>query len=98
MSAPFPFRLPKPLRHRKASLDNLTLLPASLLPQKASWQALANRLPVGATLIILPAADTSQRKTLERVARLLRAKGYQVTTRLAEQFLEARQTPEPLPF
>ena len=51
-------RLPQRLRSNKVRLDNLTLLPASLLPQKPSLQALANTLPAGATLIVLHTAET----------------------------------------
>jgi hypothetical protein len=38
-------------------LDNLALVPASLLPFKAQYQHLANTLPKGDILIILPATD-----------------------------------------
>lgn len=43
-----------PLGLRRAKLDNLALVPASLLPFKAKWQRLANDLPEGNILIILP--------------------------------------------
>jgi hypothetical protein len=48
---------------------------------------LANELPEGSTLIILPAQDNSQRRTLELVALDLKARGHPGTTLPAEQFL-----------
>ena len=57
-----------PLALRKGKLDNLALVPGSLLPFKKEWQQLANSPPEGSTLIILPASDTRQRQTLEKVA------------------------------
>lgn len=71
---------------KRAKLDNLALVPASLLPCKAQWQQLANELPSGSTLIVLPAADLPQRATLEIVATRLRAKGRVVATVPAQTF------------
>ena len=64
---------PKALR--RAKLDNLALLPASLLPFKAEYQAIANQQAPGTTLVVLPAGDTLPRRTLERVVSHMRAKG-----------------------
>ena len=36
---------------RKAKLDNIALVPASLLPQKGKYQTIANNLPKGGVLI-----------------------------------------------
>ncbi len=60
---------------RKARLDNLALVPGSLLPFKKEYQAIANQQPPGTTLVVLPAQDSSQRRTLELVASRLKAKG-----------------------
>lgn len=82
------YRLTHPPRSlRRARLDNLTLVPASLLPYKRQWQQLANDLPKGNILIILPESDQPLRKTLETVATLLESNGHQVTTLPAEQFV-----------
>ena len=84
-----PYQFTKPpqaLRQPGLKLDNLALVPASLLPFKAQWQALANSLPTGSILICLPPTDSPQRKALETVAMLLRADGYNVTTLPAERF------------
>ena len=71
---------PPPLPIRSARLDNLAIVPASLLPDKAEWQALANALPAGSTLIILPDKPGSARAALERVSQSLAAHGSHVTT------------------
>ncbi len=75
---------PRPLR--RATLENLALVPGNLLPFKDEWQAIANKLPKGDVLIVLPPSDSRERKTLERVAALMKAKGHRVTTASAERF------------
>lgn len=72
---------------RRAKLDNLALIPARLLPFKAEWQDVANSLPQGDVLVVLPENDRPARKSFELVATLLQAKGYRVTTIPAEQLL-----------
>ena len=71
------FRRP-PHALRRAKLDNLALVPASLLPYKAEYQAIANEQPPGTTLVVLPPGDSGQRRTLEQVASGLKAKGQRV--------------------
>jgi hypothetical protein len=73
---------------RRARLDNLALVPASLLPFKSEWQAVANGLPKGGVLIILPETSRPSRKTTETVAALITANGHRVTTISAEQFAD----------
>jgi hypothetical protein len=46
-----------PRRLQQATLDNLVLVPASLLPYKAVWQQLANDQPPGTTLVVLPKTE-----------------------------------------
>lgn len=58
---------------RKARLDNLALLPASLLPYKKEYQAIANQQPPGTTIVVLPPLTSSQRGRIQRVASYLRA-------------------------
>ncbi len=74
-----------PTAVRRARLDNLALVPASLLPYKEQWQQLVDQLPDGTTLIVLPVAESPQRTTLQMVARGLRAKGQSVTTVQADE-------------
>ncbi len=72
---------------RRAKLDNLALVPGNLLPFKKAWQELANQLPEGSTLIVLPSSDSSARKALEKVSSMLKAKGHRVRTLPAELVL-----------
>src|SRR5829696_2916194 len=67
---------PPAIRH--ATLDNLALLPASLLPFKAEYQAIANQQAPGTTLVVLPTGDSLPRRTLQLVATRLRDKGQPV--------------------
>ncbi len=71
---------------RKARLDNLALVPASLLPFKEQWQDVANSKPGEHVLIVLPKVENRPQNVLKRVAAQLREKGHQVTTISAEQF------------
>jgi hypothetical protein len=75
------------LRRPQVKLDNLTLVPASLLPRKADYEAIANDLPHGEVLLVLPPADSAERQTMQRVAQLFRAKGRHVTI-LTEERLQ----------
>ncbi len=70
---------------RKAKLDNLALIPGSLLAFKEEWQDLANKLPEGSILIILPSSNGSARQTLEKVSRSMKAKGQRVATLSQDQ-------------
>ncbi len=78
-------RAPRRLRQPGVKLDNIALVPASLLPFRDQWQELANSLPAGEVLIILPAEDGSPRRILETVTTLLEAKGHSVTLLPAEK-------------
>jgi hypothetical protein len=66
---------PPPQALRKAKLDNLVLVPASLLPQKGKFQAIANDEPLGTTFIILPPIGSRLRSTVELLVDRLHAKG-----------------------
>lgn len=72
-------RSPSALRRCGITLDNIALVPASLLPYKARYQALANQLPAGEILIVLPRCPGRERAILERSGQLLVAKGRRVT-------------------
>ena len=78
---------PHTLRRPQVQLDNIALVPAHLLPHKAEYQALANELPQGDMLLILPPPDSRERPTMERVAHLFRAKRRRVTV-LTEERLQ----------
>jgi hypothetical protein len=65
----------------------VALVPASLLPFKREWQAVANGLPKGS---VLQCSTTSarQKKILEQVSAHLKRKGHRVRTLPAERFTE----------
>ena len=65
---------------RKARLDNIALVPASLLSQKGKYQTIANNLPGRGVLIC--EANKKERITqiLERVATFFRQRGHFVKT------------------
>ncbi|HUZ97474.1 MAG TPA: hypothetical protein VMU57_21425 [Edaphobacter sp.] len=62
------------------------LVPGNLLVYKARWQEMANALPHGAVLIVLPDADRPLVQTLKTVATFFEAAGHPVTTLPARQF------------
>lgn len=71
------YRLSNPsqvLRQSSVHLDNLILVPASFLPFKAEWQAIANKLPPGAVLVGLP-VHAKQRRIAVQVVTFLRQRG-----------------------
>ena len=61
---------PKAVRH--ARLDNIVLVPASLLPKKGKYQTIANNLPKGSVLICQAQKKQRIADILERVASSLR--------------------------
>lgn len=81
---------------RKAKLDNIALVPASLLPLKETYQPLANTLPKGSILLV-QTQSPRQRKILEKVTACLRTHGRQVITlpieRLGKTTLLKRRYP-----
>jgi hypothetical protein len=80
-------RGPRAVRRPQVRLDNLTLVPASLLQRKADYEALANELPRGEVLLVLPPADSPERTTMQRLAQLFRAKGRPVTVLTEERLV-----------
>ena len=67
------------------TLDNVALVPASLLPYKAQWQQLANELPRGSVLIITPLTGP-QETTLQKISTHLQAHGRRVKTLASDRF------------
>lgn len=82
---------------RGRRLDNLALVPASLLSRKAVYQRLANQLPDGAVLVVLPNEDSPERHTLQETAARLRAKGHAVALMTVEEVLQPRRGRPPQP-
>ena len=84
-------RGPHALRRPQVQLENITLVPAHLLPRKAEYQTIANQLPEGDILVVLPPLESRERSTMERVAQLFRAKGRHVTVLTEERLASANR-------
>jgi hypothetical protein len=65
---------------------NADVVPGSLLTAKGLWQQLADSFPAGTVLVVVPTADSPQRRALESTALLLAAAGCRVAQVPAEQF------------
>jgi hypothetical protein len=84
MHGPFE-RSPASLRRPGLTFDNIALIPASLLPFKDQYQAIANHLPKGTVLLVLPRRKRAQRRLLVQLANRFAARGHQVATRTSEE-------------
>jgi hypothetical protein len=69
-------------------LDNVVLVPGSLLPFKNQYQEIANALPKGGILIVLP-EELKQRRVFEQTAAQLKNKGRRIATISATRFVPA---------
>ena len=79
MTLPYSIGMP-PRALRNARLDNIALVPASLLPKKGKYQTIANNLPGRG--VLLCQIDNKERITniLENVAAFFRQRGHFVKT------------------
>jgi len=76
-SLPYHIQIGKPPRAiRKAKLDNIALVPASLLFQKGKYQTIANNLPGQGVLICEANKKERISHILERVAAFFRQRGH----------------------
>jgi hypothetical protein len=69
----------------KARMDNIAIVPASMLPLKSLWQMAANTLPQGGVLLCHSQRNPRQRKLLERVGETLKQHGHAVLNLPVEQ-------------
>jgi hypothetical protein len=69
----------------KARMDNIAIVPASLLGVKTLWQTTANTLPQGGVLLCHSQQNTRQRRLLERVGETFRQQGHAVMNLSIEQ-------------
>jgi len=92
-SLPYHFTEP-PARLKKAKLDNIALVPASLLKNKAIYQPIANTLPTGSVLCV--PGTLIQQKIMSKVTSFFRDHGRQVITMPLEKI--SRQVPKPENF
>ena len=79
-------RPPQVLRRRNVKLDNVALVPGSLLPFKNQYQQIANGLPRGGILIVLP-QELGKRQAFEKTAVQLKNKGKRITTISVTRFI-----------
>src|SRR5205807_7901400 len=78
---PLPYQIVRaPRAVRKARLDNVALVPASLIPQKGKYQRIANNLPKGGILICQTPKRRRIARLLAQFARLLQENGHVVRT------------------
>src|SRR5438270_7270099 len=78
---PLPYRIGKPPKAlRKAKLDNIALVPASLLFNKGKYQTIANNLPGRGVLICETNNKERISRILYRVAEFFRQRGHFVRT------------------
>jgi hypothetical protein len=76
-SLPYHFSDP-PARLKKARLDNIALVPASLLPLKGTYQSVANSYPTGSVLYV--PGTIKQQKIIATITQFFRDHGRQVIT------------------
>jgi hypothetical protein len=88
------YRYKKPYRYRltnppkallNARLDNIAIVPASMLPLTKLLKEKVNTLPQGAVFLCYAAENTRQRKLLERVEETFRQQGHVVKKLSMEQ-------------
>ena len=80
---------PRALQH--ARLDNIALVPASLLPLKGTYQPLANKLPTGSVLCV--PGTQKQRTIMATVTKFFKDHGHTDITMPLERI--TRQIPRP---
>jgi len=75
----FKFRLTRPPKALlKARLDNIAIVPASMLPLTQTLKEKVNTLPKGSVFLCYAKENSRQRKILERVGETFREHGHEV--------------------
>jgi hypothetical protein len=69
----------------KARLDNIAIVPASMLPLTQALKEKVNTLPQGGVVLCYSVENTRQRKILERVGETFRQQGHAVMQLSVEQ-------------
>jgi prephenate dehydrogenase len=83
---PFRYKLMRPPRAiRRAKLDNIAIVPASMLAGKESLQEKVKRLPRRQVFLYHTKENTKQKQVIERVKEIFRRLGYAVTLLPMEQ-------------
>lgn len=83
---PYQYRLTNPPKALvKARLDNIAIVPASMLPFTKTIKQVLNNLPKGAVFLCHAEENTRQRKLLERVEETFKQQGHAVMNLSMEQ-------------
>ena len=69
----------------KARLDNIAIVPASMLPLTQALKEKVNTLPKGGVFLCYAQENTRQRKILERVGETFKQQGHAVMNLSVEQ-------------
>jgi hypothetical protein len=69
----------------KAKLDNIAIVPASMLPLPQTLKEKVNTLPKGGVFLCYAQENTRQQKILERVGETFRQRGHAVMNLPVEQ-------------
>ena len=69
----------------KAQLDNIAIVPASMLPLKGTIQHLLNNLPQGGVFLCHVTENAKQKSVLARVEEVFKQHGHAVTNLSLEQ-------------
>src|SRR5437763_16931719 len=95
MNTSLPYHISEPpARLKKARLDNIALVPASLLKNKAIYQPIANTLPTGSVLVV--PGTLRQQKIMAKVTSFFRDHGRQVITMpIGKIFGTMKKNPRP---
>ena len=93
-SLPYYFSEP-PARLKKARLDNIALVPASLLPLKVTYQNVANSYPTGSVLCV--PGTIKQKKIIATITQFFRDHGRQVITMPLEKITGTMEKTPRLP-
>jgi len=79
INRPYRYRLTNPPKALlKAWLDNIAIVPASMLPLTETLKERINTLPQGAVFLCYAEENSRQRKILERVEETFREQGHVV--------------------
>src|SRR6266566_4043445 len=90
---PYPFTEP-PAKLKKARLDNIALVPASLLPLKGTYQNVANSYPTGSVLCV--PGTIKQKKIVATITQFFRDHGRSVITMPIEKISQnMKKSPRP---
>ena len=83
---PYQYRLTHPPQAlRRATLDNIAIVPASMLPLKGTIQDLLHTMPQGGVFLCHVPENAKQKRVLERVGEVFRQHGHVVTNLSLEQ-------------